>query len=505
MQASLYQAIENRRASPAQYPAGRFDGRGIVICAGGERYFTCAWVLISILQRVHRTSLPIQVWHLGRREMSEQMRLLLLDRGIEVVDAETVVAQHPARLAGGWPLKPYAIAQSRFREVLYLDADTVPLADPQYAFEWTEFRETGLLLWPDVVDIVKTNPIWARLNLQPIDQPSVDSGIILSDKARVWDILDLAVLMNEHWDQIYDALYGDKDTYLLSAHLLKRPIGIVRHRPFVFDGDFVQRDSAGEPFVHHRTVSKWLLNHSNRPLAVPSLMAGCEAALAELRNCWSGHVFHLPDRSPEARAEEARLIALRNFSFEPPAGGPHEIELLRGGGISGGRGLERHWAVIDRAGKLVLQFYANKEPVESFEKLTDDIWRGVSCEPGFEISLTARGSGAASASDNDRPPHSAEYVVAALAEPTIMAVGFTAERASAFASALSLLNDSFDDVPEQIVRHCLGRGKSSQWQAFFQELIVKLTSAREQRIALIQRDREIGPRALNPVHYARPR
>jgi hypothetical protein len=234
-------------------------------------------------------------------------------------------------------------------------------------------------------------------------------------------------------------------------------------------------------------------------------MTGCEAALAELRDCWSGHVFHLPDRSPKARAEEARLIALKNFSFEPQVGAPHEIELLLGGRIIGGRGLKRNWAVIDRADKLVLQFYANKEPVESFEKVTDDTWHGVSCAPGFEISLKARGSGTASASDNDCPPHSAEYVVTALAEPTILAVGFTAERASAFASALSLLNDSFDDVPEQIVRYCLGRGKSSQWQAFFQELIVKLTSARDQRIALIQRDSEIGPRALNPVHYAQPR
>ena len=504
MQASLYQAIETRRASPAQYPAGRFDGRGIVICAGGERYFTCAWVLISILQRVHRTSLPIQVWHLGRREMSEEMRLLLLERGIEVVDAEAVVAQHPARLAGGWPLKPYAIAQSRFREVLYLDADTVPLVDPQSAFEWMEFRETGLLLWPDAVDITKTNPIWARLNLQPIDQPSIDSGIILIDKARVWDILDLAVVMNEHWDQIYDVLYGDKDTYLLSAQLLKRPISIVRHRPFVFDGDFVQRDFAGEPFVHHRTISKWMLHYPNRPLAVPSLMVDCEAALAELRKCWSGQVFHPPDRSPQARAEEARLIALRNFSFEPSTGGPQEIELFRGGRVDGGGVVKRHWAVIDRVGKLILQFYVNQGPVESFEKLTDDTWRGVSSSPGFEISLTARGSGAASACDNDRPPHSAEYIVAALAEPSTLAVAFTAERASALAAALSLLNDSFDDVPEQIVRHCLSHGKSSQWQAFFQELIVKLKSARDQRIALIQRDKEIGPRALNPVHYVRP-
>src|SRR6516162_170640 len=106
MQASLYRWLEARRASPASYPDGRFEGRGIVICAGGERYFTCAWVLIAILRRVHRTSLPIQVWHLGRREMSEEMRILLTEEGIEVVDAETVTARHPARIAGGWPLKP---------------------------------------------------------------------------------------------------------------------------------------------------------------------------------------------------------------------------------------------------------------------------------------------------------------------------------------------------------------------------------------------------------------
>jgi alpha 1,2-mannosyltransferase len=234
MQASLSDAIESRRAFPAQYPDGRFEGRGIVICAGGERYFTCAWVLISILQRVHRTPLPIQVWHLGRREMSEEMRLLLVEKGVEVIDAETVAAHYPARLAGGWPLKPYSIAHSRFREVLYLDADTVPLTNPRLALEWNAYREHGLLLWPDIVDIKATNPVWARLNLQPTEQVSVDSGILLADKSRVWDVLDLAVLMNEHWDAIYDVLYGDKGTFLVSAQLLKRTFGLIGHRPFIY-------------------------------------------------------------------------------------------------------------------------------------------------------------------------------------------------------------------------------------------------------------------------------
>ena len=77
----LREAIEERLRDPPPFPEERFAGRGIVICAGGQRYFTCAWVLISILRRVHQTKLPIQVWHLGRNEMSEAMQLLLEERG----------------------------------------------------------------------------------------------------------------------------------------------------------------------------------------------------------------------------------------------------------------------------------------------------------------------------------------------------------------------------------------------------------------------------------------
>src|SRR4029079_8233298 len=113
MSDSLRQALAARLQAPPPYPADRFDGRGIVICAGGPRYFVCAWVLISMLRQVHRSDLPIQVWHLGQREMSEEMRVLLENMQVEVVDAETVIGRHPARVAGGWPLKPYAIMNSR--------------------------------------------------------------------------------------------------------------------------------------------------------------------------------------------------------------------------------------------------------------------------------------------------------------------------------------------------------------------------------------------------------
>jgi Mannosyltransferase putative len=56
------------------YPEGRFAGRGIVICAGGTRLFTCAWVCISLLRSTVGCKLPIQVWYLGPEEMDARMR-----------------------------------------------------------------------------------------------------------------------------------------------------------------------------------------------------------------------------------------------------------------------------------------------------------------------------------------------------------------------------------------------------------------------------------------------
>ena len=63
------------RAEP--YPAHRFQGRGIVTCAGGPRYFTCAWVLVRVLRDILKTPLPIQVWHRGAAEIDPRMRALL--------------------------------------------------------------------------------------------------------------------------------------------------------------------------------------------------------------------------------------------------------------------------------------------------------------------------------------------------------------------------------------------------------------------------------------------
>ena len=79
--------IADRLETIEPYPIGRFQGRGIVVCAGGARMFLNAYVLVRILRETLRSALPIQLWHLGPQELSTVMRALIDDLDVEPVDA----------------------------------------------------------------------------------------------------------------------------------------------------------------------------------------------------------------------------------------------------------------------------------------------------------------------------------------------------------------------------------------------------------------------------------
>jgi hypothetical protein len=468
--------------SPAPYPEDRFEGRGIVICAGGPRYFTCAWVLLTLLRHHYRSDLPIQVWHLGKREMSDEMHLLLAEMNVEVVDAEKVVADHPARIAGGWPLKPYAIMHSRFREVLYLDADTVPLVDLRPLFEWDLYRAHGLLLWPDAYDLNAENPIWKDVGLTPRDCISVEASILLANKRQAWDVLQLSVLLNEHVEEIYSSVYGDKDTFLVAALLRGRTPELVPHRPFRFDVDFVQRDRNGDPLLVHRTGSKWRLTGPHRPLPSPELTQICEQALADLGGRWSGVVFNPPERSPKAQIEWQHLVGTRFFFYEPPGSRARRLELLPTSRVGEGRaGLEQHWAVVERDDRIVLQFYSLSRCTLEFTRNEDGSWVGQNTQ-SLGASLVAENA------HNTWPDAAGGAASAArwinlLLDDHAFAAGFDTERATRLRAALSLLNERFNDLPER-VKGRLTTVSDQAWRQMLAETAAVLATARNKRIAL---------------------
>ena len=165
----LAQAIQKIPPRPEH-----FCDRGIVICGGGVRYFTCAWVAIQRLRRLGCT-LPIQLWHLGPGELDATIAALLASLGVTCIDALEVRKEHPARILNGWELKSYAILHSTF-------------------------QETGAIFWPDFGRLAPDRDIWEVTGVPYRDEPEFESEQIVVDKKKCWRPLWHCMWYNEYSD-----------------------------------------------------------------------------------------------------------------------------------------------------------------------------------------------------------------------------------------------------------------------------------------------------------------
>ena len=122
-----------------------WSGRGIVTSAY-DRDFASAWVLLSELARLGVRT-PIEVFSMPG-ELSERHAALLAPLNLDL-RLRPLQAQHSVR----YFLKPHAIWQSGFREVLWLDTDNFPIRDPSFLFDDEEFQQKGSLFWRDVTGV----------------------------------------------------------------------------------------------------------------------------------------------------------------------------------------------------------------------------------------------------------------------------------------------------------------------------------------------------------------
>jgi hypothetical protein len=281
-------ASERWMASLPAYPGG-FEGRGVVICAGGVRMFTNAWVCIHLLRQTG-CELPIQVWYLGEEEMDAAMRDLLKPLGVECVDGLEVRRRHPVRQLHGWALKPYAILHCPFREVLLLDADNVALRNPEFLFESPPFRKTGAVFWPDFGRLAPDRTLWAVCGVRYRDEPEFETGQIVVDKLRCWDALNLAMWYNEHSDFYYQHMHGDKESFHMAFRKLGHPYSMPVRPIQPLPATMCQHDFDGQRLFQHRNLDKWTLVTRNRRIPGFRLEGACREALAQLAAKWDARL-----------------------------------------------------------------------------------------------------------------------------------------------------------------------------------------------------------------------
>ncbi|MBN8248358.1 MAG: hypothetical protein J0L84_13065 [Verrucomicrobia bacterium] len=262
--------------------SGSHHGRGIVICAGGPTYFTNAWVCLNMLRHLG-CILPVQLWHLGPDEMDDWMREQVAPLGATCVDAQQVRQRHPCRILNGWELKAYALLHSPFQEVLLLDADNVPVADPSRLFETPEFRDTGALFWPDIPTSRMDGRAWALCGLPEMDVPPFETGQVALDKRRCWKALQLTLWLNEHSDFWYRHTLGDKETFHLAWRKLGAPFAMPRRWPRLLAATMCQHDFRDRVVFQHRNTAKWDLYRHNPRIAGFRFERECLRYLATLR------------------------------------------------------------------------------------------------------------------------------------------------------------------------------------------------------------------------------
>ncbi len=243
------------------YPA-HFQGQGIVICAGGISYFTCAWINISMLRKLNCT-LPIEVWYNGAEELTPELISALEELNVVCKDIRSYT-DHTSR---GYAIKPFAILFSAFKEVLFLDADNNCTADPTYLFDEPKYQRTGAIFWPDLWKTARENPIWKIIDSSWEDKFEQESGQLLVNKERCWPELQLCAYFNRNRDAYYKILYGDKDTFRFAWLALRTPFHMVRHNVAIVgfeegNGQFygvsmAQHDTEGRVLFLHRNLLKW--------------------------------------------------------------------------------------------------------------------------------------------------------------------------------------------------------------------------------------------------------
>lgn len=272
-------------------PPNHFHGRGIVIPAGGSHYFTNAYICARML-RHHGCRLPIQFWHIGLEELDDEMRRIAAELDVECVDGERTAFEAGLRPLSGWELKIVAILHSRFQEILLLDADNVPLRDPEYLFDSAEWHEHGAVFWPDYRVLEADRLIWKLCGLKPMDAREFETGQLMVDKRRCWTALQLCQWYNDRSDFFYRHVHGDKETFHMAFRRAEKSFALIPTPIKKLRRTMGQHDFEGRLIFLHRNLQKWRLFGPNPSIPGFEQESRCLAFLADLETRWNGFIQH---------------------------------------------------------------------------------------------------------------------------------------------------------------------------------------------------------------------
>lgn len=236
------------------YPHLEYSGRGIVMLAGA-RYSAYAATSLGVLREVG-SKLPVEVWYKDSSEDTAGWCEELATEGMACRELADYLDMEALEEPYSW--KVLTILLSSFEEIIFLDADSMPLKDPDDIFESERYRDTGAIVFPDYwlnTGSPRTRYIIGQTEMQEDDSwllknRTVDSGQLIWNKKQHWKSLLLATYYNYYGYDFYYSLlnngwdgWGDKDTFSTalislneSFHQVPQEVGTLFIAPELVNG-----------------------------------------------------------------------------------------------------------------------------------------------------------------------------------------------------------------------------------------------------------------------------
>lgn len=260
--------------------------RGILVVAGEPKYMLNAFVSLWPIRHYWNSSLPICVSYWGKTEnvSTQTMEFFNTHIGdVSFVDLSDATLAWPAHQRSlflknqqsgrlGWVLKLAAVYFAPFQEVLYLDADSSPISNPDKLFSLKEYEETGALFWPDT-PCSRPNLFEQLIEMDLIEEQDApklgehetESGQWLLNRRIHREPIEFMVAMGSHSDFTFSYAFGDKDLFRAgfalageadSYSLISKTLGFAWSAATA-NGErtmrgYIQFSSHGEPLFHHR-------------------------------------------------------------------------------------------------------------------------------------------------------------------------------------------------------------------------------------------------------------
>ncbi|KAJ3029987.1 UNVERIFIED_CONTAM: hypothetical protein HDU68_010450 [Siphonaria sp. JEL0065] len=216
--------------------------RGIIFSTGRGHFELAVHAIVS-LRNILGCTLPIEIHHMGPGDMSQEMlKAFNAMPGVRTVDVWDFWGEEAKQLRG-WAVKPMALLASSFKQVMFLDADTVFIQNPEVLFTKSKiFEKYGQLFYHDRTItghdwcydwfngfVPSVSRYTNTLRFQKKDTVhEMESGVVVVDKSRtnvLHGLLTTAKMnMQEERDGItYKLMHGDKESYWMSWELARIP------------------------------------------------------------------------------------------------------------------------------------------------------------------------------------------------------------------------------------------------------------------------------------------